>query len=247
MPHIKESQLILTEHLHPNRWNPNEQSEETFNQLVQEIREDGFDHPLNVIPIESSQYGAGHYWIIGGEHRWRAATLLGLKEVPCYIHTDWDEDQAKIKTVRRNILSGNLNARKFTDLVTELSGSYGLDMDDMPVIFGFQDRKEFDKFVIKEEEKDTKFVDDLKGKPTKVEGAESLMSIVSNIFQEANGAATVDQSYLFFTVKGAIQMAVLCDSDTWVQVENMVAHLKDTGQDATQFMQDAIKAKLKTS
>lgn len=240
MPDIKEPSLIGIDRLVPNEWNPNEQSEEVFNQLMKEIEEDGFEHPLVVVPHSEVE---GDYTIIGGEHRWRAAMLLGMEEVPCVIHDDWDMETQKLKTVRRNLLSGNLNARKFTDLVNDLTQT-GMEMDDMPVMMGFEDKKEMEKHLIKESAKGDKFVDDMKEPKAEVKGTESLMSIVASIFKDANGAVTVDQSYLFFTVKGKTQMAIMCEDDTWETVEGMVAHLKDSGQDAATFIKEAIAAKL---
>ena len=240
MSQVKEAVLISLDKLHPNDWNPNEQSEETFNQLKKEIEEDGFEHPLNVGPSKEDK---GEYIIIGGEHRWRAAMLLGMEEVPCFVHEDWDIETQKLKTIRRNLLSGSLNARKFTDLVDHLCKG-GLAINDMPVLMGFDDKKEMNKFLIKESSKPDKFVDDMKESKPEVKGTESLMSIVANIFTEANGAVTVDQSYLFFTVKGKVQIAIMCEEDSWVEVENMVSCLKDTGQDAATFIKEAIAAKL---
>tara|TARA_R110002020_G_scaffold123580_18_gene280291 strand:- start:3371 stop:4066 length:696 start_codon:yes stop_codon:yes gene_type:complete len=231
--------MLEVDRLKPNAWNPNEQSEETFNQLVEEIKEDGFDHPLNVVEDKDG------YTIIGGEHRWRAACLLGIKKVPCYVHDNWNENLQKLKTVRRNLMTGSLNARKFTDLVEELSET-GLQIDEMPATFGFEDKKEFDKYFIQTKEKrDEKFVDDLKEKKKPVEATDSLMSIVANIFKECGGAATVDQNYLFFTVHGSVQMAILCDDAAWGVVKRMVLHLKATGTPATEFISEAISEKLK--
>ena len=39
-------------------------------------------------------------------------------------------------------------------------------------------------------------------------------------------------------------MAIMCEDDTWETVERMVAHLKDSGQDAATFIKEAIAEKL---
>lgn len=71
---IRPVEMIPIHRIHPNEWNPNVQTDETFNKLVEEIREDGFDHPLNVVPIRKEDYDEAwedqdeqHYKIIGGE------------------------------------------------------------------------------------------------------------------------------------------------------------------------------------
>ncbi len=46
---IRATQLIPVSSIHPNDWNPNEESPHTFNELYKEIQEDGFDHPLAVV------------------------------------------------------------------------------------------------------------------------------------------------------------------------------------------------------
>lgn len=242
MSEVKELVMVPVDKIKPNEWNPNEQSEETFNQLVEEIKEDGFDHPLNLVNCPEVK---GEFVIIGGEHRWRAACLLGYKEVPCYIH-DWDEKQQKVKTVRRNLISGKLNARKFTDLVEELSKT-GIEATEMPDTLGFTSTRELNKHLIKMAESETAeddtFIDTMKDRAkTPLEATDSLMSIVTNIFRECKGAQTVDQSYLFFTLKGSVQMAIMCDDTTWVEVQNMVAHLKETGESASEFIAEAIHA-----
>lgn len=242
---VRETKLIEVSKIHPNEWNPNEQSDEIFNQLVEEIREDGFDHPLNVVPCEW-EGEEGHYVIIGGEHRWQASKLLGLEKVPCFIHDDWDEAQQKLKTVRRNLLGGSLNARKFTDLVNSLK--HTLDVEDMPTLFGFEDSREFEKYLIDDrEEKDRSFLDSLvEDSKRELHATDSLMAIVATIFKECDGLATIDQNYLFFTLKGSLQMALICDHDTWKTVEEMVAHIRESGEKATDFVGNALKNALKS-
>ena len=238
MVRISKPQMISVDLLRANEWNPNEQTEETFQQLMQEIKEDGFEQPLNVVRDDGSGFV-----IIGGEHRWRAACLLGMDEVPCYVH-GWGITEQKLKTVRRNILTGRLNARKFTDLVEELTKT-GLDIADLPTVFGFDDQKDFDKYFIKAKEAhDKEFVDDLTESRSPMEAQKSLMSIVANIFNECKGAATIDQNYLFFTVKGKVQMAIMCESKTWQTVQNLVEHLRETGGSADEFLREAINEKL---
>jgi len=76
--------------IHPNAWNPQAQDEITFQRLVDEIRDVGFIDPLEVVPMDD-----GTYRIIGGEHRWQAAKIVGLDELPCAVLSDakWqDED-----------------------------------------------------------------------------------------------------------------------------------------------------------
>ncbi len=43
--HLKISEII------PNEWNPNEQEEKIFNELTKDIKEEGFDEPIQVVPL----------------------------------------------------------------------------------------------------------------------------------------------------------------------------------------------------
>ena len=71
------------------------------------------------------------------------------------------------------------------------------------------------------------------------------MSIVAEIFKECDASATIDQNYLFFTVKGAVQVAIMCDESAWSSVEQMLARLRESGQTATEFICSAIDNQLK--
>src|SRR5690348_5830420 len=80
---------VRIDRIHPNEWNPNQQSDETFNMLVEEIREDGFDHPVNLVPCDCEEIEGSHYKLIGGEHRWKSAHVLGMPEVLAVINPHW--------------------------------------------------------------------------------------------------------------------------------------------------------------
>ena len=242
---IKEPKMVPVTSIHPNEWNPNQQTDDTFNQLVEEIREDGFDHPLNLVPFEDhpdNSKETPQYKIIGGEHRWRASQVLGMTEVPAIIHEDWDEVQQKLKTVRRNLLSGELNSKKFTALVHSLTDN--VDNSAMHSLFGFDDKNEFEKYVIREKDSREKtFLDGLLEEARRDKYAvDSLSDIISTIFAEC--ADTLDQNYMFFTYKGAMIAVVLCDDACSKAVKRLVEHLKETGDDVSEFMADAIVCRL---
>ena len=212
---------------------------------MEEIREDGFDHPLNLVPFEDHPDHTEdnpQFKIIGGEHRWKAAQVLGMARVPAVIHVDWDEVQQKLKTVRRNLLSGDLNTKKFTALVRGLGDD--VDPQLMPRLFGFDDSNEFEKYVIQDKDsKEKSFLDGLLEEARRDKYAvDSLSDIISTIFAEC--AETIDQNYLFFTYKGAMIAVVLCDADCSKSVKRLVEHLKETGEDVSKFMSGAINCTL---
>ena len=78
--------LRLSE-IEPNREQPRKTfSEEAISALADSIRQYGMLQPILVRP-----YGMT-YQIVAGERRWRAASLLGLEEVPVIIKEFSDKD-----------------------------------------------------------------------------------------------------------------------------------------------------------
>lgn len=130
--------------LEKNPLNPNSMDVESFNLLVENIERVGFTDPVLVIPHPERE---GMYRIVGGEHRWEAAKLLGFDEVPITVITDenFSEDESKFQIVRHNIIHGKMSAKKFTDLYNSLSADYTEEVASM--MFGFTDEEEFKKLI----------------------------------------------------------------------------------------------------
>jgi hypothetical protein len=229
--------------IHPNEWNPNEQTPETFNHLCSEIAEDGFDQPVNLVPCSCDMIDGEHYKIIGGEHRWRAAKVLDMSEILAVIHTGWDEDTQKLKTVRRNIVSGDMNKQKFTALVRSLDTE--LPIEDLPALLGFDTQEAFDKYWVPDKvpPKEASFIESLlDGAKKERYATDTIMDVVKSVFTQCGD--TVDQNFLFFSYKGAVQTVVLCDDTAMQAVTRMVERLKISGGTATEFLTEAISDKL---
>ena len=130
--------------LEKNPHNPNAMDVESFNLLVDNIERVGLTDPILVVQHPEKE---GMYRIIGGEHRWEAAKMLGFDEVPVTVITDetFTEDESKFQIVRHNIIHGKMSAKKFTDLYNSLSEEYSEDVASM--MFGFTDEEEFKKLL----------------------------------------------------------------------------------------------------
>lgn len=89
-------QMISTDLIFPNTYNPNEMTEEEFNELKTEVKRVG--KPPKPIVVRPN---GGKYQIVDGEHGWRAAKELGLPEVPCEV-ADIDDFEARRQTFKRN-------------------------------------------------------------------------------------------------------------------------------------------------
>lgn len=78
-------------------------NEKSLNELAQSIKEHGILQPLIVVEIEQNKYS-----IIAGERRWRAAQIVGLKEIPAIVRDANEHQQLEIallENVQREDLS----------------------------------------------------------------------------------------------------------------------------------------------
>src|SRR5580704_3999453 len=119
------SAMVPVSKLTPTSSNPNQMDEKEFELLKETITENGFLDPLQVIPLESGQFA-----INGGEHRWKAAVDLGIKELPCEILYEdrWkDEELQEFQMVRFNVLHGKMNPEKFVNIYKKVVAKYGQD------------------------------------------------------------------------------------------------------------------------
>jgi ParB/RepB/Spo0J family partition protein len=122
---VRESALkvvdLPVDRLRPNPWNPNRVPPEMFAKLRAYIEREGLVEPLVVRPAE-----AGHYEILGGEHRWRVARELGYEAVPCAV-VEMDDRRAKILSVNLNELKGQSLPHLLAELVHDLSRDLSID------------------------------------------------------------------------------------------------------------------------
>lgn len=105
--------------IEPNSTQPRKQfDEESLQELADSIKEYGVLQPLLV------QEKAGHYEIIAGERRWRAAKLAGIKEVPVIIKKLTEQEIMEISLIE-NIQREDLNpieeALAYKRLLTEFN------------------------------------------------------------------------------------------------------------------------------
>jgi ParB family transcriptional regulator, chromosome partitioning protein len=116
---ISEAELVDIDLLKPNKYNPNEMSEEQFQYLIDDLKENGFvGQPI--IATEKHE-------IIDGQHRWEAAKFLGFEKVPVVIFNPFDEDHQKILTIGWNSKRGELNPSKLAKIIIDLNQKYSLE------------------------------------------------------------------------------------------------------------------------
>ncbi len=92
--------------------------EESLDDLAESIRSQGIVQPIVVRPIAKK----GHYEIIAGERRWRAAQMAGLHDIPALIRDVTDESaiaMALIENIQREDLNPIEEASALQRLIDE--------------------------------------------------------------------------------------------------------------------------------
>ena len=106
--------IISIDQITPNDYNPNIVPGDILAKLRAEIAQKGLCEP---IIVRSS--GSG-YILVDGQHRWQVCKELGFKEIPCIVQ-DYDDNEAKIKTLQLNYLRGSAVPIRLASLIHDLN------------------------------------------------------------------------------------------------------------------------------
>ncbi len=119
--------------IQPNEAQPRKQFiQPQMETLVSSIQEHGILQPIIVRPTSKG------YKIIAGERRWRAATQLGLQEIPAIVKTADSLKTIELALVE-NIQREDLNPIEKATAFFELKGNFGLTQEQIAIKVG-QDR-----------------------------------------------------------------------------------------------------------
>jgi ParB family chromosome partitioning protein len=94
-------------------------NEKTLNELADSIRVHGIIQPLIVTQIEQNLYS-----IIAGERRWRAAKIIGLKEVPVIVRSASEHQQLELSLLE-NIQREDLSPLEKAVTINRLHEQFG--------------------------------------------------------------------------------------------------------------------------
>jgi hypothetical protein len=230
-----EIMSISIDKLEPNLWNPNEMREEGLLRLYEEIKENGFLDPIQVVPLDN-----GMYRIIGGEHRFRAAQLNGLEVIPCVVLSEekWkDEDLQKLVTVRLNVLKGKLNPDKMVGLYQEMAGKYG--EESLQQMFAYVDKDGWNKLV-KGVSKGLKGVlpkkarSKLEASAENMSAMEDLSLIIKHLFEKYG--STLQYSFMVFTWEGKEHLYVAMSEKMKKAMDEIQEYCCASGEDINEVM-----------
>jgi|LakMenE18May11ns_1017448.scaffolds.fasta_scaffold9958275_15 hypothetical protein len=187
---------LLSEH--PN--NSNVQSKHVFKELKESILTGGFDEPLIVVPRKEAE----GYYVVSGNHRFKAGKEVGYEELPCIVREDWDSVEAEIQLVRRNYVRGQIDRAAFTESVNRLSSEQALGLDVIMERMGFEDAEAFSEFYKQEKEKEKRMASQVSSSSNsaaqQVKMIDDLGVILSVLFEKYGN--TVPNSFLVFPMGG---------------------------------------------
>ena len=105
-PPRRPDSLVPVENLHPNPDQPRRDfAEDALLELAESLRQKGVIQPLIVRPHGEP----GHYQIVAGERRWRAAQLAQIHDLPVLIR-ELDDTEVLEVAIIENIQRADLNA-----------------------------------------------------------------------------------------------------------------------------------------
>lgn len=231
------AQMVPVDMLVLNDWNPNAMSELMFNELCAEIERDGFDEPILAAPLPG-----GKYRVVNGEHRYRAARVLGLASVPIVVKAQWTEEDQMIKSVRRNMLRGELDSGKFNKLINDLvkrtNGTHQK-IAQMAVVDPALAKK-----LLEQQTAKSKMIEDVLDETQKeVETVDDLSFVLNTLIQEFGDSIPYD--YLYFVWKQKMHMMVRMDSELKTKLDKLSMTLKDKKVSIDAFLKKAIDLGLK--
>ena len=109
--------LLPLSHLHANPSQPRQTFDaESLAELAASIREQGIIQPLLVRPLADRP---GHYQIVAGERRWRAARQAGLGQVPVHVR-EMSDAEVMAAALIENLQRENLNPMEEAQALQQL-------------------------------------------------------------------------------------------------------------------------------
>lgn len=229
-------QYLAINLIEPNSWNPYEMDKVTFNALLENIKEQGFDDPLTVIKLDN-----GKYRVIDGEHRLQGASALGMKEVPCIVKEKLDEDTQKLQTIRRNHIKGDINKKKFSRLVKEYCDRNKLDHETVAAKMAFKNSKEFLKYIIDKKKKDKELLG-IETKEDKLISERLVKKLVEDILRK--NVDNLENGYLQFAYKGKEFVSIQMSKETCDALNRTIKYVQENGVSLDGFLRKSLVAEL---
>lgn len=222
-----EHKKVSVDELKPDEANVNEQGDDEFAALVQNIKEFGFLDPVVCWKKD------GKLQIINGEHRWRAAKYLGYSDVPVAIVDIDEEDMARIFSIRFNYGRGKLNPFKFTKVVNELRRKYKPEV--LRTMMGISNEKAWKQLykdvrnqlppAIRRELDKTKH---------EITDVDDLARVIKNAI--AKYGHNLQNSFIFFEYSGRTHVTIKLNERGWANLQRVTAVCEEHNVDINDYV-----------
>lgn len=220
---IKPEVMLNVSLLHFDEENTNEQDDVTFNALVEQIQESGFTENIVVVDHTGDPNWKDierPYMVISGNHRGRAAEVLGMEQIPARVWTweEWDDDYSTFQNIRHNVLKGKLNPVKFTKMFTDLAAKYGEQATkDMMM---FMDEEAFKKVYMDSTSQLPKELRDQLDKSKKdIKTVDDLSNLLNTLFSTYGD--TLAHDYMVFDYGGRSHIWIRMDEKTKKKMDDI--------------------------
>ncbi len=121
----------------PNGWNPNVVPVHKQRSIEKGFRKEGWLVSQSLLVWGKDEAGVDRRLIIDGEHRWKAAKAVGLKEGPMVFLDGITEIEARGLTLKLDQMRGSWDPSGVAELLRSVSG--GSVASDLALDFGFEE------------------------------------------------------------------------------------------------------------
>lgn len=153
-PEVKD---LTIEKIHSNPWNPNEMSEERFNQLKKDMKEKGY---LQFILARESPKENGMYEIVDGEHRWKAAKEVGVDSLKTIVAEIPDDNEARKTTLNMNDIKGTDNPVALAEVLDSLTEEESAEELEQDLVMSRQEIEQHEMLLDLPDEQDIEEIDE---------------------------------------------------------------------------------------
>ena len=124
--------MVAISAIRPNGFNPRKHFDETsLNELAGSIRQQGILQPVTVRPTADNN----GYELVFGERRYRAATIVGMQEIPAII-SDLSDEEAEEIAITENLQRKDVTPMEEANAYQRLMESGRHDLSSLSVQFG---------------------------------------------------------------------------------------------------------------
>lgn len=226
---------VKIEELLPPPENPNVLSDKKFNDLVATMKEIGYDVPIKIWWNKDIK----KYEIVKGSHRFWGLKTMGETEVECVLGEYETRDAMLSDMVRDNIIKGELDPIKFTNLYSKIGDKYGKEATRQ--MFAFLEDAELQRLV-KEVKKQLpeELKERLEEAKDEIKTIDDLSIILNTLFQKYEG----DLKYNFMIFKtGNMEeaMYIKCDKDVWLSARKIALECREDQKNINEKFREMFK------